>query len=135
VQIGNELNNGFLWPDGHIDKPDAFIALLRAGIAAARATDPDMQVLIHFAGYNGATGFYNLLQNNELDYDLIGLSYYPVWHGKDLTALQGVIQRLHNELGKKVILAEIAYAALTEITAGNRRRSWVLLLGTRVGGF
>ncbi|HHL52167.1 MAG TPA: arabinogalactan endo-1,4-beta-galactosidase [Flammeovirgaceae bacterium] len=109
VQIGNELNNGFLWPDGHIDNPEAFIALLKAGIAAARATDPDMQVLIHFAGYNGATGFYKLLHDNEVDYDLIGLSYYPVWHGKDLTALRGVIQRLYNDHRKPVILAEIAY--------------------------
>ncbi|WP_448531811.1 glycosyl hydrolase 53 family protein [Pseudothermotoga sp.] len=54
VQVGNELNNGFLWPDGQISGPDAggfegFTALLKAAIKAVRDFDPEIPIVVHLA--------------------------------------------------------------------------------------
>jgi len=49
VQIGNEINHGLLWPDGHIDNPDGLAGLLRAGVEAVQAVDPDMPIMMHLA--------------------------------------------------------------------------------------
>ncbi len=109
VQIGNEINNGFLWDDGKIDHPEHFIALLQKGTSAVRHTDTAIRIILHYAGYYGAETFFSLLQKYHADYDLIGLSYYPWWHGKSLDVLQQTILRLQTAHHKAVVLAETAY--------------------------
>ncbi len=109
VQIGNEINNGFLWDDGNINHPQQFIALLQKGIAAVRRADTHIRILLHYAGYYGAETFFSLLQKYHIDYDLIGLSYYPWWHGKSLDVLQQTILRLETTHLKPVVIAETAY--------------------------
>ena len=110
VQIGNEINNGFLWPTGNYgDHPTQFAELLKEGIRAARAYDPKMKIMVHFAGIEGAEKYYQFLKSSQVDYDLIGLSYYPKWHGKSLDSLATVMSRLADAHEKDIILAEIAY--------------------------
>lgn len=106
VQIGNELNNGFLHPEGHINNMHSFLQLLTSGINACRENSPQTQIMLHFAGTNDAEWFYN--QVDTLDYDYIGVSYYPWWHGKDLTQLELDLQKL-NTFNKPIIIAETAY--------------------------
>ena len=84
IQIGNEINNGFLHPLGNSNNFNQFKELLDAGIQAVRNTDNDTKIMIHYAGYEGANLFFNKL--NDLDFDIIGLSYYPWWHGRGHTA-------------------------------------------------
>ena len=57
--------------------------------------------------FQDAPGFFAKL--GSIDYDIIGLSYYPVWHGKDLTALEAAMQELARQTGKKVMIAETSY--------------------------
>ncbi len=45
----------------------------------------------------------------SLDYDVIGLSYYPIWHGKNPDDLQAAITNLGNQFNKDVVIAETAY--------------------------
>ena len=84
VQIGNEVNHGILWPDGHIGNLDQLAGLLRAGVAGAADVDPAMPVMMHIAlgGQNAEARFWldNMLARG-LTFDMIGLSYYPRWHG------------------------------------------------------
>ena len=48
VQIGNEVTNGMLWPDGRAkDHFDNFAELVKSGIAAARAVDPAIKIVLH----------------------------------------------------------------------------------------
>lgn len=101
VQIGNEINHGLLWPDGHIGHPDQLAALLKAGIAGARAVAPTMPIMMHLAlgGQNQEARFWldNMLARG-VQFDIIGLSYYPRWHGtlEDLSAnLHDLIRRYH----------------------------------------
>ncbi|MCB0539382.1 MAG: glycosyl hydrolase 53 family protein, partial [Bacteroidetes bacterium] len=49
VQVGNEINHGLLWPDGHIGNPDQLAALLKAGAEGVEAADPAIPVMMHLA--------------------------------------------------------------------------------------
>lgn len=108
LQVGNELNTGFLHPHGHlINNPEQFGRLMSTAVAAARIGAPSAQIIMHYAGIAGANWFYEQL--SEVDYDIIGLSYYPVWHGKDLRQLSATLTELRQQEGKEVLIAETAY--------------------------
>jgi arabinogalactan endo-1,4-beta-galactosidase len=108
IQIGNEINPGFLHPYGHItDNFQQFITLMDTAIAAVRSHADEAEIIIHFAGLEGAEWYYN--QVRVLDYDIIGLSYYPIWHGKSLSKLQKTMRDLSNTHDKKIVIAETAY--------------------------
>lgn len=110
VQIGNETNNGFLWPTGHYkDHPEEFAALLQSGIRAARDHNLKMKVMVHYAGLEGAEAYFKFMKINQIDYDLMGISYYPKWHGKSLDSLSAVLGRLADTFDKDINLCEIAY--------------------------
>jgi arabinogalactan endo-1,4-beta-galactosidase len=109
IQIGNEINSGFLWPSGNISNLTNFTTLLKKGIQATRDFSPQSKIMIHYAGHASAAWFYQQLQNQSVDYDMIGLSYYPIWHGKDLTALQTNMNSLAFTHNKEIIIAETAY--------------------------
>lgn len=108
IQIGNEINSGFLHPYGHLSSNfQQFTELLDAGIASVRATAPETKIMLHYAGLEAAEWFFN--QMKAVDYDLIGLSYYPIWHGKSLTALTSTMQSLSDTHNKDILIAETAY--------------------------
>ncbi len=109
IQIGNEINNGFLWDEGRLSHPVQFTRLLKKGAEAVREADPETQIMLHYAGYSGAVAFFGLMRKYQVDYDLIGLSYYPWWHGKSFNALQTAINQLETTFHKKVVIAETAY--------------------------
>lgn len=109
IQIGNEINSGFLWPKGNlIEQESQCLELLSTASATIRAQSPTTKIMIHYAGIgSGATWFFNKM--NTVDYDYIGLSYYPIWHGKSLNDVKSSINSLGQTHTKKVVLAEIAY--------------------------
>lgn len=108
VQIGNEINNGFLHPFGDIfNNHQQFLELLDTGILAVRKTSSTTKIILHYAGIKGSDWFFNEIK--DLDYDIIGLSYYPIWHGKDLNALKDDLQLLSNLYNKDILIAETAY--------------------------
>ena len=108
IQIGNETNDGFLWPQGRLTQNEAqFISLLGAASSTIRNQSPSTKIMLHFAGINAAEWFFGKV--SAVDYDYIGLSYYPMFHGKNLTALKNLINFLGETHSKKVIIAETAY--------------------------
>ncbi|MBW1294807.1 glycoside hydrolase family 53 protein [Aquimarina litoralis] len=108
IQIGNEINHGFLHSYGHIsDNFQQFKELMDTAIAAVRTNSNDTEIILHFAGIEGADWFYD--QVSILDYDIIGLSYYPIWHGKSLNTLTTAMQDLSSSYDKKIVIAETAY--------------------------
>ncbi len=115
VSVGNEVSNGMMWPDGgplNSDaRWDAFADLLKAGIRAVREIDPKAIIMIHDAqGGNKDIGrwFYDNLQRRGVAFDVIGLSYYPFWHGSfaDLTANLASLARTYK---KDIYIAETSY--------------------------
>jgi arabinogalactan endo-1,4-beta-galactosidase len=110
IEIGNEINAGFLWPDGSTANAANFTALLKSAIKAVQdLPSPKGKTMIHFAGIDGATAFYQMMASNSVVYDFIGLSYYPYWHGKDLSVVKNSLASLSQAIGKKIIIAETAY--------------------------
>jgi len=108
MQIGNETNDGFLWPQGRLtSNENQFVALLTAASATIRSQSPDTKIMLHYADPNGADWFFDKVKS--VDYDYIGLSYYPIWHGKNLTTVKNTIASLGALYNKKVIIAETAY--------------------------
>lgn len=127
VQIGNELNNGFMWPEGKIwgddgesaGGMDGFIALLKrasAGVRAAQGKGSKIRVVIHLAN-GGDNGLYRSIfdpvTKAGVDFDVIGLSFYTYWHGSQAD-LKANMSDLSKRYGKEMIVAETAYAFTAE---------------------
>jgi arabinogalactan endo-1,4-beta-galactosidase len=106
-QVGNEINNGFLWPTGHANNPPNFHKLLAAGSRAVRDASPDSKIMLQYAGIENAKLFYSWL--DTVDYDQIGLSYYPKWHNKDMNQLAASVYELGDSFDKEILWAELAY--------------------------
>src|SRR5690606_32551106 len=108
IQIGNEINPGFLHPYGNITgNITLFRELLSKSISAVRDHSEGTEIIIHFAGIQDSDWFF--AQVNELDYDIIGISFYPIWHGKSLINLKTQLSALVNKYGRKLLIAETAY--------------------------
>lgn len=107
IQIGNEINHGFIWPDGNISKLAQFKELLQKGTRAVRETNSQTKIIIHYAGFENANQFYTNISN--VDYDIIGLSYYPMWHGKNLETLKQNLISISDTHNKPIFIAETSY--------------------------
>jgi arabinogalactan endo-1,4-beta-galactosidase len=115
VQIGNEVIGGMLWPDGRLPAQwDNFADLLKAGIRgvdAGRGKEPKPRIMIHIdkGGSKRTTqAFFDKLHTYSVEYDVIGQSYYPWWHGT-LLDLRDNLHFMANEYRKDIILVEVAY--------------------------
>lgn len=108
IQIGNEINPGLLLPLGSISQNlQQFQELLQTAAAAIRMTNENTRIIIHYAGFENSDWFFE--QVRSVDYDIIGLSYYPLWHGKSLEELNQKMQYLTATFDKKIVIAETAY--------------------------
>jgi arabinogalactan endo-1,4-beta-galactosidase len=108
IQIGNETNDGMLWPEGRLStNENQYLELVSNASAAIRSKSATTKIMLHHAGISGADWYYSKVAN--IDYDYIGLSYYPIWHGTDLVAVQNTMNTLGQLYDKKVIIAETAY--------------------------
>jgi beta-galactosidase len=108
VQVGNEINHGMIWPEGHVSSFDSLAQLVYVGIQAVREVTPYAIVMIHIAlgGQNDESHFFldNLLIR-KVPFDVIGLSYYPKWHGT-LADLKYNINNLSVTYQKDIIVVE-----------------------------
>lgn len=115
VQIGNEIRSGLLFPEGELPDYEGMVRLINAGIRGAReVAEPDrMQIMIHLdqgGRYDWLhRWFEGAFEKGLLDFDVIGLSYYPFWHGTYLD-LRDSMNRLVRDYRKPIIIAETAYA-------------------------
>ena len=112
VQIGNEITNGMLWPDGKNDNSfDNLAALLKEGYRAVRDSSSETRVMLQLDnGGNNAMyrrWFDNIIAH-EVPFDLIGVSYYPYWHGT-FADLQNNLNDIAVRYGRDIIVVETAY--------------------------
>ncbi|HOL47593.1 MAG TPA: glycosyl hydrolase 53 family protein [bacterium] len=116
IQIGNEIENGFLWDYGRINNFTNFMNLLKQAIFAIHNNLTQEQlkkvkILIHIScstNYNKTIWFYENLINENVPFDLIGLSYYPWWHGT-LEQLENSLKIISKKINKEIIIVETAY--------------------------
>ena len=114
VQVGNEITPGMLWNHGRVggkrDTPEQwarFAGLVQAGIDGVRAGAGEgaaIPIMIHIdrGGDAKATRwFFDNLLEQGVDFDVIGQSYYPFWHGTfdDLRAnLESTAERYNKDI-------------------------------------
>ena len=114
VQVGNEINHGMVWPEGSIANPDNLAQLISAGIAAVKSVSPSVIIMLHVAlgGQNNESVFFiNNMLARGVQFDVIGESYYPKWHGT-LDGLRDNLTDLVQRFGKDVVVVE--YSPLKE---------------------
>ena len=112
VQVGNEINAGMLWPDGDYNHMDNLAELLKAGYQAVKDCSTDTLVMLHIAegGDNElARWWFGNIMRRDVPFDVIGISYYPYWHGS-LGQLQTNLNDITSRYDKYVIVVETAYA-------------------------
>ena len=116
VQIGNEINNGM---SGETDVANVR-KLLTAGSKAVREaavnSGKEILVAVHYTNIDDMKKLDTLLtglQVKEIDYDIVGLSFYPYWHGT-MDDLKNAIIHIRDTYGKKVYVAENAYCYTAE---------------------
>lgn len=128
VQVGNEIMYGLcgikVAPYNRSgDNWDGYLGLLRAGCNTVREVCPDARIIIHTDRPTNSTYnnyYYNKLVNGGVDFDVIGLSYYPFWHGyltdeqvaskSDKNNLVKALKNLNTNFPtKKVHIVECAY--------------------------
>lgn len=119
-QIGNEITNGILWPLGKIDWDpiakkrtgwDHLATILKAGIKGAREIMPSLPLIIHLERSGDLAmheEYYREIISRGVDFDIIGLSYYPYWHGT-FKMLFDNIDNLESKFHKPVWIVETGY--------------------------
>ncbi|MBN2167534.1 MAG: glycosyl hydrolase 53 family protein [Marinilabiliaceae bacterium] len=118
VQVGNEINNGMLWPIGKLpegkekvnsnEEMESFCILLRCASAAVRAADPDITIMVHIAcgGQNPeSVAFFDKIISRDVKFDVIGQSYYPEYHGT-LEDLEFNLNDLVKRYNKPIFVVE-----------------------------
>ncbi|MGA8718807.1 MAG: glycosyl hydrolase 53 family protein [Solirubrobacteraceae bacterium] len=132
VSIGNEIRNGILWPVGEVNWTadtgwDNLTTLLKAGVTGARAANPrghKLLVMLHFdEGGNNVDSerFFDHMRSADVPFDVIGLSYYPFFHGP-LADMRANVDALATRYAKPIVIAESQYP-------------WTLANGDTTGNF
>jgi len=123
IQTGNEISYGMLWgTEGSAalkkcftnsdDNWERFTTLLKRAGTACREVCPEAKIIIHterVAQPDVLTAIYDKLAAAPLDYDIIGISYYPAYH-KDLSTLETALTALEaKNYGKDIWVVETGY--------------------------
>lgn len=116
IQIGNETDSGFLWNYGKVwneynDNWPNYAALVKEAIKGIKEVDTSnsIQIMLHHSSVENAIYFFNELQPFHLDFDIIGLSYYPQFQTKDLSLVKTKLNTLATTFNKDILMVEVAY--------------------------
>ncbi|HEX3384434.1 MAG TPA: glycosyl hydrolase 53 family protein [Mucilaginibacter sp.] len=108
VQVGNEINHGMVWPEGAINNLDSLAQLIYAGVTGVKEVSPATTIMLHIAlgGQNEEARFFlDNMKARNVPFDVIGLSYYPRWHGT-LEDLKNNMADLAKRYPQQVMVAE-----------------------------
>lgn len=109
VQVGNEVSTGMLWPYGSVRHSfEGLCGLLKEGVRAVREVTPEAAIMLHVAlggQHEESVRFFEAMNRYGVEYDLIGQSYYPEWHGT-LEELEFNLRDLATRYHKPIIVVE-----------------------------
>ncbi len=124
IQIGNEISYGMLWGAygssslkkcyiNSTDNWERFTTLLNKASAACREVCPNAGIIVHVertasSAASVLKNFYTQMASYDVDYDIIGLSFYPEYHG-EISALETAIKNC-SSYGKDIMIVETGYA-------------------------
>jgi arabinogalactan endo-1,4-beta-galactosidase len=155
VQVGNEITGGMLWPLGYVKVPpsdvkldagrirgpfpepyddakqwDNLLHLIKAGVRGVRAgaADRPVQIIMHIdcgGDWPVTKWWFDHLTAAKVDYDVIGQSFYPRWHGT-LTLLQQNLVETSRRYKKPIMVVETGYpqSGGDQVMTGNKYNVW-----------
>lgn len=113
VQVGNETNNGMLWPEGKASTNMAnFAALITSGYNAVKAVFSNAKVIVHISnGWDNSLfrWIFDGLKTNNAKWDVIGMSLYPdptTWSTMNVNCLTNINDMI-SRYGKEVMITEV----------------------------
>ncbi|TFH50262.1 MAG: arabinogalactan endo-1,4-beta-galactosidase, partial [Bacteroidia bacterium] len=115
VQVGNEINPGFVLPQGNRwDKKADFVYLINGAIKAVRdaavSSSIKPKIIIHIAQpENAIYWFEGMAAAGLTDYDIAGISYYYLWSTVSIEGVSDYIADIRTLTGKDVMVVETAY--------------------------
>ncbi|WP_299115257.1 glycosyl hydrolase 53 family protein [uncultured Winogradskyella sp.] len=116
IQIGNETDSGFLWDHGKVWDEFSnnwinYANLVSEAIRAVREVDTEnkVRIMLHHSSVENAIFFFNELQPYTIDFDIIGLSYYPQFQIRDLNLVASKLNTLATTFNKDILMVEVAY--------------------------
>ena len=120
VQVGNEITNGMVWPHGRLlggqdglprKGYDSLAAMLKVGCQAVREISPESKIVLHLEKACAKAiheEWVREISSRGVDFDLIGLSYYPFWHGSPVE-LEENIRNLQAKFHKPIWVVEAGH--------------------------
>ena len=141
IQTGNEISYGMLWgtraaadgkdlnrcwPSSPVANWTRFTSFLKQATKACREVCPAAKIIIHTErtsvsqqndnkNYAALSNFYKQMKAANIDYDIIGLSYYPYFHGA-ISELEGAINLLEKDYAdKNIMVVEFGYPYAWEV--------------------
>ena len=123
IQTGNEISYGMCWGKRGSSSLKRcytnndtnwlrFTTLLKNAIKACREECPQAKIIIHterVAKVSMQKEFYERMQKAELDYDIIGTSFYSYYHGSLQTLETSLNMLASNFPTKDIWLVEVGY--------------------------
>ena len=128
IQTGNEISYGMLWgtqaavgnnntnrcfTNSSAANWNRFYNLLKKAGQACREVCPNAKIILHSERTANTTvllDYFDRMKNNGIDYDIIGLSYYPEHH-KTLAQLESALTSLEKkQYGKDIMIVETGYS-------------------------
>ena len=145
IQTGNEISYGMLWGPAGTDESKQkrcysasseenwarFARLLIAAGKACREECPNARIILHterVPRINVLLNFYNQMNSRGVDYDIIGLSYYPYYHG-NLSVLKAALNSVSNSFqDKDIMIVETGYSYHYKVGDQDFSSTWPLTL-------
>ena len=117
VQVGNETDDGMLWPEGKASTNMAgFAALVNAGYRAVKSINDSIKVIVHVSnGYDNSLfrWLFDGLKSNGASWDIIGMSLYPTasnWQSYNTSCLANMKDMI-SRYNKQVMICEVGMPA------------------------
>lgn len=125
VQLGNETDDGMLWPEGKASTNMAnFAGFIQNGYAAVKSVNSDIKVMVHISSGYDNTKFrfiFDGLKANNTNYDVIGMSLYPTvsnWQTLNSQCLSNM-NDLVSRYNKEIMIVEIGMPTVDASACNN----------------
>ena len=135
VSLGNEIQSGILFGvienyaptdsiNGYCDDMNKLGALLQQGSKAVREVCPEAKIVLHLTTSSDITAenfkwFFSAMKNANVDYDIIGASYYPFYGNKTIEEMVAAAETLCAIYDKDFIFMEVGFAWAEKMPDGS----------------
>ncbi|MCQ2515748.1 MAG: glycosyl hydrolase 53 family protein [Saccharofermentans sp.] len=113
IQIGNEIDNGILWPIGKDIKSEEFNLIMSSAVSGIKSVLPNVPLMIHLGQGTNTAFVTEWLSSYSADsFDIVGLSYDPSMGSiGELNQTLFVVEKLFH---KSTLLAEVTCAGIED---------------------